>query len=119
MDRAVVSFAERRQFARVIEMRMAQDDGVNDFWVERKIFVQQFRFLAMALEQAAFEQQIFAVDLDEIHRAGGCARRAEEVDFHLRQLSQRLNADGTRIFRAKTDWTSAAVPLDFANRYEM
>ena len=36
----------------------------------------------MALEQAAFEQQPFAVDLEEIHRAGGGAGRAEEMDFH-------------------------------------
>jgi hypothetical protein len=39
----------------------------------------------MALEQAAFEQQPFAVDLDEIHGAGGSARRAEEMDFHVAQ----------------------------------
>ena len=55
MNRAVVNFAERRQFARVIQMRMAQDDGIHVLGVERKIPVEQFRFLAMALEQTAFE----------------------------------------------------------------
>ena len=87
MNRAVVIFAKRGQFARMIQMRMAQDDGVNDFWVERKISIERLRFRAMALKQTTFEQKIFAVDLDEIHGAGRRARRAEEVDFHVRQLS--------------------------------
>ena len=82
MDRAVVSFAQARQLARVIQMRMAQDDGVHLLRVERQNFIERLRFLAMALEQTAFEQKFFAVDLDEIHGAGGRARRAEEVDFH-------------------------------------
>ena len=90
MDRAVVIFAQARQLARVIQMRVAQNDGVHGFWVEWKIFVERFRFLAMTLEQPALQQQLFAVDLDEIHRAGRSARRAEEVDFHARQLSHSL-----------------------------
>jgi hypothetical protein len=40
----------------------------------------------MALEQSAFEQQPFAIDLDEIHGPGGGARRAKEMDFHARQI---------------------------------
>src|SRR5882724_731703 len=100
-------------------MRMAQDDGVHLPRVERQNFIELFRFLAMALEQPAFEQQFFAVDLDEIHRAGRGARRAEEMDFHARQFSHRLNTDETRIFSAFSDWTFRAVPLDFANHYEM
>jgi hypothetical protein len=36
----------------------------------------------VALEEAAFEQQPPAVDLDQIHRAGGGARRAKEMDLH-------------------------------------
>ena len=85
MDRAVIIFAEARQFARVVQVRMAQDDGVHLPRVERQNFIELLRFLAMALEQSAFEQQLFAVDLDEIHGAGGGARRAEEMDFHWRK----------------------------------
>ena len=82
MDRAIVSFAQRRQLARVVQMRMAQDHGVNLPWVEWKCFVEPFGFFAMALKQTAFEQQLFPVYLDEIHGAGRGSRRAEEVDFH-------------------------------------
>ena len=64
MDRAVVGFAQARQFARVIQMRMAQDDGVHLLRVERQNSIERFRFLAMALKQSTFEQQFFAVDLD-------------------------------------------------------
>jgi len=85
MDRAVVIFAQARQLARMIQMRMAQDDGVHQSRVERQNFIELLRFLAMTLEQTAFEQQLFTVDLDEIHRTGRCARRAEEIDFHARK----------------------------------
>jgi hypothetical protein len=61
---------------------VAQDDGVNLLRVERKTAVALDGFLAVALEEAAFEQQPFAVDLEQVHRAGGGARRAEEVDLH-------------------------------------
>jgi DNA-binding phage protein len=62
---------------------MAQDDGVNLLRVKRKTVVAVDGFLAVALEQTAFEQQFLAVHLDLIHRAGGSARGAEEVDFHV------------------------------------
>jgi hypothetical protein len=61
---------------------MAQDNGIHLFRIERQNFIERLRFLAMTLEQTTFEQQFFAVDLNEIHRAGGRARRAEKVDFH-------------------------------------
>ena len=83
MDRAVVALlGEVRQVAGMINVRVAQDDGVHLLRVEGKTAVAVGGFLAVALEEAAFEQQPFAVDLDEIHRAGGGARRAEEMDFH-------------------------------------
>ena len=83
MDVAGVTLLDEvRQVARMIHVRVAQDDGVNLPRVERKAAVALDGFLAMALEEAAFEQQPFAVDLEQIHRAGGGARRAEEVDLH-------------------------------------
>jgi len=95
MDRAVVIFAQTRQFARVIQVRVAQDDGVHLPRVEGHDFIEQFRFLAMALEQSAFEQKFFAVDLDEIHGAGGGARRAKEMDFHARDLTTPRRAEAS------------------------
>jgi hypothetical protein len=85
MNRAVVIFAQARQFACVIQMRMAQDDGIHLPQVEREIFIERLRFLTMTLKKSAFEQKLFAVDFDEIHRTGGGARRAEKVDFHWRK----------------------------------
>jgi hypothetical protein len=73
----------------VIHVRVAQDDGVNGLWIERKAAVAVDGFLAVALEQTAFEQKFFAVDLEEIHRAGGGAGGAEVVDFHGARKTRR------------------------------
>ena len=89
MDRTVIIFAEARQLAGVIQMRMAQDHCVHRRVSNGKNFIELFRFLAMALEQTAFEQQVFAVDLNEIHGAGRGARGAEEVDFHPGKMPTR------------------------------
>ena len=83
MDVAGIAlFDEVRQVARVIHVRVAQDNGINLLRVERKAAVALDGFLTVALEEAAFEQQPLAVDFEQIHRAGGGARRAEEVDLH-------------------------------------
>ena len=99
MDRpGVALFDEIRQVAGVVNVRVAQDDGINRSWIERKIRVALGGFLAMPLEKATFEQQPFAIDLEQIHRAGGGARRAEEMDLH----GANLTTDGhgwTRIFQ--------------------
>jgi hypothetical protein len=67
MNRAVVSFAQTWKFARVIQMRMAQDDGIHLLRVERQNFIDRLRLLAVTLEQSTFEQKLFAVDLNQIH----------------------------------------------------
>jgi len=91
MDVAGVSLLHQiRQVARVIHVRVAQDDGVNLLRIERETAVALDGFLAMALEETAFEQQPFAVDLEQIHRAGGGARRAEEVDLHGEKMLKEL-----------------------------
>jgi hypothetical protein len=83
MDVAGVALLDEvRQVARMIHVRVAQDDGINLLRVERKTTVALDGFLAVALKEAAFEQQPPAVDLDQVHRTGGGARRAEEVDLH-------------------------------------
>jgi hypothetical protein len=62
---------------------VAQDDGVNLPRVEGKAAVAVRGLLAVALVEAAFEQQALAVDLDKIHGAGGGAGRAKEMDSHM------------------------------------
>jgi hypothetical protein len=91
MDVAGVTLLDEvRQVARVIHVRVAQDDGVNQLRVEWKAAVALDGFLAVALEEAAFEQQPLAIDLDEIHRTSGGARRAEEVDLHGEKMLKEL-----------------------------
>jgi len=74
--------AEVGQIAAVVDVRVAQDHGVNLPRVEGKAAVTLGGLLAMPLEQAAFEQEPLAVDLDQVHRAGGGAGGAEEMNFH-------------------------------------
>ena len=58
MNRARIAlFDQIRQVAGVVNVRVAQHDGVNLPRVERKGAVAPGGFLAMALKQAAFEQQ--------------------------------------------------------------
>jgi hypothetical protein len=70
----------------------------------------------VALEQAAFQQQFFAVHLEEIHRAGGGARRAEVVDFHADKM--RRCAAQAIFLRRIWRWTFRGDSLDSADRYE-
>jgi len=97
MDGAIVTLLDEiRQVAGVVNVRVAQDDGVNLVRVEGKAAVAVRGCFAMALIQTTFEQQTFAVDLDEIHGAGGGARRAEEVEFHAPEFNHgwtRMNTD--------------------------
>jgi len=80
---AVVTLAaEVRQVAAMIDVRVAQDDRVNLFGIERELAIALDRFLAFALEEPAFEEKAVAVDLEEVHRARGRASRAEETDLH-------------------------------------
>ena len=102
MDVAGVALLDEvRQVARMVHVRVAQDDGVNLLRVERKAAVALDGFLAMALKEAAFEQQAFAVDLEQIHRAGGGARRAEEMDFHAANLT--TDPSSVAILRRRMD----------------
>jgi hypothetical protein len=63
-------------------MGVAQNRDVNLFWIKGEATVAGGFLLAMALEEAAFEQQFFAVDLEEIHGAGGGASGAKKVNLH-------------------------------------
>ncbi len=106
------------QIARVIHVRVAQDDSVNLPWIKRETAIARRGFLAMALEQATFEQQLFAVDFEQIHRAGRRARRAEEMDFHGAKMpvqTRKSSAQRKGGSVVKTQWTFAANALKCAN----
>jgi hypothetical protein len=76
-------------------VRVTQYYRINLLRIERKGTVALDGFFAMALEQTAFEQQPFAIDLEQIHRAGGRARRAEELDSHGADLTTDLSSVAT------------------------
>jgi hypothetical protein len=67
----------------MINVRVAQNYGVNLLWVEKKTPIALHRIVPFALEESAFEQQSLAIDFDQILRAGCCASGAEKVDEHF------------------------------------
>jgi hypothetical protein len=74
------------QIARVINVRVAQNHGMNLLRVERKIAVAVGHFFAMALKKSAFEEKVFAVDFEKVHGAGGSSCGSEEVDSHREKM---------------------------------
>ena len=67
---------EIRQIAAMVDMGMAQQDGVDLFWPERKLAVAAMAFASASLEEPAIEQQGLSARIDPVHRAGhgpGCA----------------------------------------------
>src|SRR5262249_31735604 len=70
------------EVAAMINVRVAQHHRVERFGVEGEIAIALDGFLALALKEAALQQQPRAVDFEQIHRAGRRARGAEEMDLH-------------------------------------
>jgi hypothetical protein len=66
----------------MINVGMAQDNGVQLLRIERKTAISLDGILAPSLEQAAFEQQSLPTDFDQVKRAGSCASGPEKVDKH-------------------------------------
>ena len=66
----------------MINVRVTQNHGVKLVRVEGELFIAISHFLAVTLVKPTFEEKIFAVDLDEIHRTRGRACGAKDVEFH-------------------------------------
>src|SRR5262249_33406564 len=79
------------QVAAVIDVRVAQDEGIYLSGAEWKMAVALARLVAFALVEAAVEQHTAAGGLDQVHRAGNRAGGAPESDREW--CSHRLNAD--------------------------
>lgn len=75
----------------MIDVRMAQNGGIDFFGIEREVAIALNRFFAFTLEKTALEQKSLAVDLEEIHRAGGGASRAEKTDLHPQKNGNRID----------------------------
>ena len=75
-------FHQAWQHATVIDVCMAENDRVYFLGNEAKVAVQNIRFLAQALKQAAVQQEPLAVDGEQVHGTGDRAGRAPELDLH-------------------------------------
>jgi len=63
-------FDEVGKVAGVVDVGVAEDDGIDGARVEGEVAVALEGFFARALVEAAFEQDSAAVDLDQVHGAG-------------------------------------------------
>ena len=73
----------------VINVRVAQDGDVHLRGVEGKILVPVVRLGAAALIEPALEQDASVVDLEQEHRAGGCAGGTKELHLHIKRILAR------------------------------
>ena len=74
--------AQVGQVPAMVNMRVTENGRVDLLRREREIAVALDRLGAFALKKSAFQKQPLLIDFQQIHRAGGRARGAEEMDLH-------------------------------------
>lgn len=79
---AVAPAGEVGEIARVVDVGVAEDDGVELGGFEGEVFVDVVGFFAVALVESAVQQDAFAVDFDEVAGSGGGAGGTVEGDVH-------------------------------------
>ncbi len=67
----------------MIDVRMAQDDGVYRRRIEREGSAVLFFIFVAALHQAAFEQDAFTADPYQVARARDSSRCAKKLNVHI------------------------------------
>ena len=67
----------------MIDVRVAQDDGVDCRRIERERSAVFFLLLVTALYQAAFEQDVFAADSYQVARARDSSSCAKKLNVHV------------------------------------
>ena len=76
---------EVRKIPAMIDVRMAEDRGINRFRIEMERAIARDHFFAMPLEEPALHQNALAIDLDEELRPGCCASGPEKMNAHARE----------------------------------
>jgi hypothetical protein len=66
----------------VIDMRVAQDHGIDLLRVEWKVAIPLGRFSPSALKQTAFQQDLLPIELQQIHRSRCGPSSAQEMNLH-------------------------------------
>jgi hypothetical protein len=64
---------EERQATGMVDMGVAQDHGINPPGIDRQIMVELGRFLPVALEEPAVEQNPGAGGFEQVHASGDLA----------------------------------------------
>jgi hypothetical protein len=77
-------FDQVREIASVVHVGMAQYDGIDLFGIKRETAIAADGFFAMALKQAAFQEQPLPIYFDKIHRTRSRACGAVKMNFHRR-----------------------------------
>ncbi len=80
---------EVRQVSAVIDMCVAEHDGVQRGGIKGKPAVALDRFVPVALIKAAFHQDSASVDLNEVHRSSGGPGGSKEVDVHAEDCGRK------------------------------
>ena len=87
---AVASADEGGEVAAVVDVRVREEDAVDRTGIDGQLAVALEGLLAVALVETAIEEDAQAVDIDDVHRAGGGARGPLELNIeHLGLLSGR------------------------------
>jgi hypothetical protein len=99
VDRTAVAFAQHpRQRAAVVDVGVAQHDGVDRPRVERQLAVGCIRHGARALHEPAVQEDSLPVDSEQVLAAGDVTRSPEELQFdsHGDSLSAAIRASTWR-----------------------
>ena len=95
-DRLVVLIGgEERQATGMIDVRVAQDHGIKLARIERELGVECGRFVALALEHAAIEEDAMAIPFEQVAGAGHLSRRAPERDRCAHETSPLTKVRGS------------------------
>lgn len=76
------AFAEMRQIAAVVDVRMREHHHIDFFRIEREVAIALHGLVAMALIKTAIQQNALSVDFDEVLGACGGASSTAEFEFH-------------------------------------
>ncbi len=82
----------------MIDMGVAEDNSMDRRGIKREMTIAFDGFGALSLEKTTFHQNSLLVYFEQVHRPGGGASGAEEMDSHqMRMLAGRQTASFSQI----------------------
>ena len=101
---------ERRQRARVVDVRVREDDRVGGDGLGRQLGIARPRLVAPPLVHPAVDEHAPGGGLDEVHRAGHFLRGTKEADGRRHALSKVYRRSEIRRFRGWATGQAAEIP---------